>query len=224
MFGVDMFSLQYPLTNPFSNKVTINVYVFCSFMKYRICCYLNGCQSHYDYSLFTKQAGDAVVVILVYVDDLLITGSSHELLCRTKQDIQKRFKMKDLGELKFFLGIEFSRSSKGILMTQRQYALELVSETGLGGAKPTEDDEPLTDPTQYQRLVGRLLYLTMTRPDLAFTAQVLSQFMHSPKQSHMEATLRAVRYIKESPGLGLLMPAEQTTQLTAYCDSDWVHV
>jgi len=214
-------------------------------MKYRICCYLNGCQSHYDYSLFTKQAGDDVVVILVYVDDLLITGSSHELLCRNRQDIQKRFKMKDLGELKFFLGIEFSRSSKGILMTQRKYALELVSETGLGGAKPvhtplelnkkltnvqydelvpgskTEGDELLTDPTQYQRLVGRLLYLTMTRPDLAFTAQVLSQFMHSPKQSHMEATLRAVRYIKESPGLGLLMPTEQTTQLTAYCDSDW---
>ncbi|XP_049357250.1 secreted RxLR effector protein 161-like [Solanum verrucosum] len=61
----------------------------------------------------------------------------------------------------------------------------------------------------------------MTRPDLAFTAQVLSQFMHCPKESHMEAALRAVKYIKETPGLGLLMPAEQTTQLIAYCDSDW---
>ncbi|XP_049373015.1 uncharacterized mitochondrial protein AtMg00810-like [Solanum verrucosum] len=153
--------------------------------------------------------------------------------------------MKDLGELKFFLGIEFSRSDKGILMTQRKYALELLSATGLGGAKPVhtplelnkrltsiqydehvngsspDHDKPLANPEMYQKLVGKLLYLTMTRPDLAFTAQVLSQFMHCPKESHMEATLRAVKYIKETPGLGLLMPAEQTTQLTTYCDSDW---
>lgn len=130
-------------------------------------------------------------------------------------------------------------------MTQRKYALELVSETGLGGAKPvntplelnkkltsaqydelvpgsrTENDELLTDPSQSQRLVGKLLYLTMTSPDLVFTAQLLSQFMHSPKQSHLEAALRAIRYIKEAPGLGILMRTEHTTQLTTYCDSDW---
>ncbi|XP_055825324.1 secreted RxLR effector protein 161-like [Solanum dulcamara] len=61
----------------------------------------------------------------------------------------------------------------------------------------------------------------MTRPDLAFSVQVLSQFMHCPKESHMEAALRVVRYIKEAPGLGLLMPAEDTNKLLAYCDSDW---
>ncbi|XP_049375691.1 uncharacterized mitochondrial protein AtMg00240-like [Solanum verrucosum] len=84
-----------------------------------------------------------------------------------------------------------------------------------------EGDNILTDTTKYQRLVGRLLYLTMTRPNIAFSVQVLSQFMHCPKQSHMNAALRVVRYIKEAPGLGLLMPAEDTTKLTAYCDSDW---
>jgi len=130
-------------------------------------------------------------------------------------------------------------------MTQRKYALELISESGLGGAKPAytplemnqkltsvkydehvdntgaKSDDLLKNPAEYQRLVGRLLYLTMTRPDLAFTVQVLSQFMHQPKQSHREDALRVVRYIKEAPGSGLLMPAKQTTQLTAYCDSDW---
>lgn len=84
-----------------------------------------------------------------------------------------------------------------------------------------EDNVVLSDPTSYQRLAGKLLYLTMTMPDLAFPVQVLSQFMHCPKKSDMDATLRVVRYIKETPGLGLFMPAEATTQLTDYCDSDW---
>ncbi|XP_019242524.1 PREDICTED: uncharacterized protein LOC109232535 [Nicotiana attenuata] len=153
--------------------------------------------------------------------------------------------MKDLGELKFFLGIEFVMSRHGILMCQRKYALELISESGLSGAKPagthlelnqkltttefdkcfntknTNSDEVLKNPGTYQRLVGRLLYLTMTRPDIAFVVQVVSQCMHSPKVSHMEAALRVVTYLKQAPGLGLLMPEESSSKLTAYCDSDW---
>ncbi|XP_070007778.1 uncharacterized mitochondrial protein AtMg00810-like [Nicotiana sylvestris] len=158
--------------------------------------------------------------------------------------------MKDLGELKFFLGIEFARSREGIIMNQRKYALELIADLGLGGAKPAnaplEHNQNLTssnydifintqstdkdnadrehlipNTTQYQRLVGRLLYVTMTRADIAFDIQVLSQFMHKPKQSHMEAALRVVRYIKNAPGLGLLMPSESSRKLKAYCDLDW---
>nr|XP_016485578.1 PREDICTED: uncharacterized mitochondrial protein AtMg00810-like [Nicotiana tabacum] len=129
----------------------------------------------------------------------MITGNNDKLLCDTRIELQKKFKMKDLGELEFFLGIEFARSKKGILMCQRKYALELISEAGLGGAKPSgaplelnkkltsveydkcfqnckqEGDQELKNPSCYQRLVGRLLYLTMTRPDIAFAVQVLSQ-------------------------------------------------
>ena len=155
--------------------------------------------------------------------------------------------MKDLGELKFFLGIEFARSQKGIVMSQRKYALELISELGLSGTKPvntpletnlkltsndyddfitkeagsTNEDTILVYPTQYQRLVGKLLYLTMTRIDIAYVVQVLSQFMQSPKQSHMNAALRVVKYIKNAPGLGLLMPSDSSGKFAAYCDSDW---
>nr|XP_016445243.1 PREDICTED: uncharacterized mitochondrial protein AtMg00810-like [Nicotiana tabacum] len=202
-------------------------------------------QSYYDYSLFTKKAGDDIVVILVYVDDLLITGNNQQLLCSTRSDLMKNFKMKDLGELKFFLGFEFARSKRRILMYQRKYALELISESGLSGAKPAgtplglnqkltsveydnyfkndniQTDESLDNPGAYQRLIGRLLYLTMTRPDIAFVVQVLSQYMHYPKRFHMEAALRVVRYIKEAPGLGLFLPAEPSNQLSAFCDSDW---
>ncbi|XP_055826446.1 uncharacterized mitochondrial protein AtMg00810-like [Solanum dulcamara] len=153
--------------------------------------------------------------------------------------------MKDLGELKFFLGIECARSSQGIHMSQRKYALELIAECGLGGAKPAGtpleqnkkltsvkydellshegrvDDKQLQHPERYQRLVGRLLYLTMTRPAISFPVQVLSQYMHNPKESHMESALRVVRYLKEAPGLGLLMSSQSTNTLTAYCDSNW---
>nr|XP_016499594.1 PREDICTED: uncharacterized mitochondrial protein AtMg00810-like [Nicotiana tabacum] len=130
-------------------------------------------------------------------------------------------------------------------MCQRKYTLELVSELGLAGKKPavtplefnhklasiefdkkiqndnTTMDKELEDKGSYQRLVGRLLYLTMTRPDIIFMVQVFSQYMHAPKLSHMEAALRVVRYIKIAPGLRLFMFAKACKQLVAYCDSDW---
>ncbi|XP_016553838.2 uncharacterized mitochondrial protein AtMg00810-like [Capsicum annuum] len=152
--------------------------------------------------------------------------------------------MKDLGELKFFLGIEVSRSQKGILMCQSKYTVELVSEIGLSGCKPastpiefnykltslefdkyfnhnSELDKELTDSSKYQILVRRLLYLTITRPDIAFVVQVLSPFMHSPKKSHMEVALRVVRHIKGTAGLGLFMPSSRCSNLVSFCDSGW---
>jgi len=176
-------------------------------------------QSENDHSLFIKQTSTSSVFVLIYVDDMLITGSSVQLIEETKAKLNQTFKMKDLGELRFFLGIEFARSSKGILMHQRKYALELISETGLGNAKPAVtpidnnnklssrqyddyfnsenvQEDPPADQSLYQRLIGKLLYLTMTRPDIAFGVQTLSQFLQQPKKTHMEAALRIVRYIK----------------------------
>ncbi|XP_070036415.1 uncharacterized mitochondrial protein AtMg00810-like [Nicotiana tomentosiformis] len=151
--------------------------------------------------------------------------------------------MKDLGELKFFLGIEFARSRSEIVMSQRKYAMELISEMGLAGAKPAGtpletnlkltsveydiivgspecEDTLFDDIGAYQRLVGMLLYLTMTRVDITFVVQVLSQFMHKLKQSHWEAALRVVKYVKTSPCLGILMPSKGLDKLEAYCDLD----
>ncbi|XP_059294466.1 uncharacterized mitochondrial protein AtMg00810-like [Lycium ferocissimum] len=199
-------------------------------------------ESSYDHSLFTKKDGLDVVIVLVYVDDLLLTGSSMKLIQELKSVLHRHFKMKDLGDLKSFLGIEVLRSKSGILLTQRKYALELISDSGLGGAKvastPLEqnvklttvdhdeytgklDDPPLKDITGYLRLVGSLLYLTITRPDISFTVQMLSQFMQQPKASHWEAALRLIRYIKRSPGQGLFLSSDSDAQLSAYCDSDW---
>nr|XP_016482448.1 PREDICTED: uncharacterized mitochondrial protein AtMg00810-like [Nicotiana tabacum] len=199
-------------------------------------------KGHFDYSLFTKRTNDDIVVVLVYVENLLITGTNPNQLNEIRNDLQTRVKLKDLGELKFFLGIEFDRSKEGIVMNQRKYAVELIFESGLGGAKPAgtplemnqkltlaeydswmktnAEDEMLMDPSSFQRLVGRLLYVTMTRPDLSFAVQILSQFMYYPNVSHMEAALRMVRYIKAEPRLGLLMLADNTNKLIAYYDSE----
>ncbi|MDV3143949.1 MAG: reverse transcriptase domain-containing protein, partial [Candidatus Phytoplasma australasiaticum] len=136
--------------------------------------------------MFTKRKGSALVIVLVYVDDLLITGNDYKLIQETKGVLHHYFKIKDLGELKYFLGIEFSRSAQGIFMSQRKYALELVSEAGLAGVKPATtplecnmkltsadfptdaNDELFPDVSKYQRMIGKLLYLTNTRPDIAF--------------------------------------------------------
>lgn len=128
------------------------------------------------------------------------------------------------------LVIELARSSEEILLSQRKYALERILETGLNDSKPQWtpmeqnlklinseyeqklyikfEDVPLEGRSIYQRLVGKLLYLTITRPDTSYVVQSLSQFMHAPKRSHYEASLHVVKYIKSQPGHGLLMSSK----------------
>ncbi|KAF3621565.1 putative deacetylvindoline O-acetyltransferase-like [Capsicum annuum] len=198
--------------------------------------------SPYDHSLFTKRQGSEIVLILIYIDDLVITGSDTKLIDEAKFVIHDKFKVKDLGNLRYFLGIEVMRLDKGILLNQRKYFLELISKVGLSGAKlaPTPiksnckrtiveydnhighiSDAELDDITGYQILIRKLIYLTITRPGTCFVVQVLSHFMQRPKQSHLDAALRILRYLKGSPGLGLFFPQRYTSTITVFCDSDW---
>ena len=141
--------------------------------------------------------------------------------------------MKDLGPLKYFLGIEVARSSAGLFLCQRKYTMDVISETGLLGAKPSgfpieqnhklglAKGEFLEDPESYRRLVGRLIYLAVTRPDLAYSVHILSQFMQAPRVEHWEAALRVVRYLKGTAGRGILLSADYDLTLEGWCDSDW---
>lgn len=200
---------------------------------------LNFKQSQYDHSLFVNKSEAGMIMVLVYVDDMMITDSSLELIEKTKLKLQQAFKMKDLGELKYFLGIEFTRSAEGILMHHRKYALELIAEVGMSAAKPAgtpidvnvkltskqydqdvknhgASEDPLVDQTMYQRLIGKLLYLNMTRPNLSFSTQNLSQLIQQPKKSHMDATLRVVRYLKTHHVQGLLFSSSSDEIVTAF--------
>ncbi|PNX91594.1 putative copia-type protein [Trifolium pratense] len=141
--------------------------------------------------------------------------------------------MKDLGSLRYFLGIEVARNSTGLFLCQRKYALDIISESGLLGAKPVGfpleqnhqlslvGGQPISDPGRYRRLVGRLIYLSVTRPELSYSVHTLAQFMQNPKQEHWDAALRVVRYLKGNPGQGILLRADCDLQISAWCDSDW---
>ena len=143
------------------------------------------------------------------------------------------FHIKDLGPLKYFLGIDVARSPQGLFPRQRKYALEIIEECGLLGSKsvgfPMEanyklalPDRPvIKDPTRYRRLVGRLIYLTITRPELCYAVHILSQFMQAPKEAHMEAARRVLQYLKGNPGQGLLLKVTPDLNVSAFCDSDW---
>lgn len=168
--------------------------------------------------------------VLVYVDDLIISGNDSSALSDFKQYLSACFHMKDLGLLKYFLGIEVARSPEGILLCQRKYALDIIAETGLLGAKPASfpieqnhmlalaRGSLLSDPEQYRRLVGRLIYLSFTRPDLGYAVHILAQFMQAPRVEHWNAALRVVRYLKGSPGQGILLHSTCDLHLTGWCD------
>jgi Reverse transcriptase (RNA-dependent DNA polymerase)/Integrase core domain len=190
-------------------------------------------QSASDHSLFTLRSGTKITLLLIYVDDMIITGNDEASIVAVKNFIRSQFRIKDLGKLKYFLGIEVARSRKGIFLSQRKYALEILNETGLLGAKPTdfpmeqnlklnsEDGRVLADPSVYRRLIGRLIYLTITRPEITLAVNTLSQFMNTPRQPHLDAAYRVVRYLKSSHGKGILMKVENSFQLSVFCDSDW---
>nr|GEY75768.1 integrase, catalytic core [Tanacetum cinerariifolium] len=130
--------------------------------------------------------------------------------------------------------IEVAKTSDGLVLSQRKYILDILKDSGMLGCRPSTfpfeqgtkldkgEEEVRVDATQYRRLVGRLLYLQATRTDVTYAVNVLSQFVSDPRQNHLEAAKRVLRYLKGTPGQGILLPREGPTTLIAYCDSDWL--
>ncbi|RVW59858.1 Retrovirus-related Pol polyprotein from transposon RE1 [Vitis vinifera] len=151
----------------------------------------------------------------------------------TSSNFNKEFEIKDLGNLKYFLGMEIARSKKGIAVSQRKYVLDLLNETGMLGCKPAEtpmdttvkleesDGSAPVDKGRYQRLVGKLIYLSHTRPDIGFSVSVVSQFMNNPTKKHMTAVIRILRYLKMTPGKGLFFQRTTKKEIEIFSDVDW---
>ncbi|KAK2993136.1 hypothetical protein RJ640_006823 [Escallonia rubra] len=186
-----------------------------------------------DHTMFTRHSTDGkIAILIVYVDDIILTGDDTAEMKRLKQCLASEFEIKDLGSLKFFLGMEIARSKKGIAVSQRKYVLDLLKETGMSGCRPVvtpidpnkklgDNKGDLVNTSRYQKLVGKLIYLSHTRPDIAFAVSLVSQFMHSPHEEHLEAVYRILRYLKSSLGKGLFFRKNEQRNLEAYTDADW---
>ena len=150
------------------------------------------------YSVFFKNFSSGIILLVVYVDDIVITESDSKSISSLKSFFHSQLHTKDLGMLRYFLGIEVLRNKHGIFLSQRKYVLDLLSETRKLGVKPctspmvlgvhlTKEDEVFENPERYIRLVGKLNYLTVTRPDIAHSVSVVSQYMSSPTIDHWAA-------------------------------------
>ena len=183
--------------------------------------------------MFIKHTGmEKLTILIVYVDDIIVTGNDTEEIKKLKGLLAKNFEVKDLGKLRYFLGMEIARSRQGISVSQRKYTLDLLEETGMLGCKassiPVElgnkdrifKGEPV-DRTKYQQLVGKLIYLSHTRPDIAFAVSLVSQYMHNPCQGHLDAVYRILKYLKQAPGKGLLFKKSGDRRIEAFTDADW---
>ena len=171
-------------------------------------------QSNSDHTSFLKKEKGSITCLISYVDDMVITGNNEEEISYLKKKLFMEFEMKDLGNLKYFLGIEVLRSKREISIDQKKYILDLLAENGMLDCKPAENpivanhrlqtvqDGKLADKEQYQKLVGKLIYLSHTRPDISYDVGVVSRFMHLPQVPHMEAIMRILRYLKGTSSRG----------------------
>jgi len=147
--------------------------------------------------------------------------------------LKYHFVTKNMRRPKYFLGIEIAHQKYNIFLSQRRYALDLLEEIGLLRCKPAsppmkanvnswfDDSHPLDDPGRYKRLIGKLIYMTVTRPDITFIVGVLSKFMHEPKEAHWSAALRILAYCKSCPGKGLVYKKYRHVHISGYSDSGY---
>ena len=190
-------------------------------------------QSKNDYSLFIKREGDQLTLAAVYVDDIILIGNHTPTILALKHHLHTTFSIKDLGNLHFFLGMEICKTHAGIVLTQQKFTKELLQFSGLDLSRRTTTPlpssfklhpnigTPYSDPAFYRSLVGKLNFLTHSRPDLTFAVQTLSQFMQNPTILHMKALHHTLRYVAGSIGQGILLKAGERLSLVGYSDSDW---
>lgn len=186
-----------------------------------------------DYSLFTKCSGDSVIVVAVYVDDILLAGTDTVEMLALRSFLDSQFKIKDLGPVHYFLGLEVHQTPHGYLINQLKYTQDLLHEFNCGSLTPVltpldfsvklslNEGDCLPDPSVYRRLVGKLNLLQHTRPDIAYSTQNLSQFLKDPRVSHMLSAIHVLRYLLNDPGQDILLNNSPDFSLVAYADSDW---
>ena len=190
-------------------------------------------QSHSDPNLYFAHIGNDTIALLVYVDDILITGSNLHLITQLKNHLHCTFKTNDLGPIQKYLGVQFDRDSIGLRMHQTEYALSILHLFNMEHCSPShtplpegitlskDSTTPHVNATLYRMLVGKLLFLTKTRPDITHDVSVVSRFMQNPQEAHLQAAKHVLRYVRRYHDLGLFFKQGEDNRLHGYTDANY---
>ncbi|GJY35139.1 retrovirus-related pol polyprotein from transposon TNT 1-94 [Tanacetum coccineum] len=187
-----------------------------------------------DNTLFTKKRNSHIIIVQIYVDDIIFGSTCQELCDDFSKIMHDEFEMSMMGELNFFLGLQIKQLEDGIFFNQSKYVKEMLKKFGLEDSKPIktpmssetkltrdEDGEPIDD-TKYRGMIGSLLYLTASHPNIMFSICLCARFQEAPKTSQLEAVKKIFQYIKGTSHLGLWYPKGTILETIVYADSDHV--
>ena len=179
------------------------------------------------------EAPQRLLVVSLYVDDLLVSGSSGEHIDKFKEEMKDAFEMTDLGRMTFFLGMQVNQKQNEIFLCQEKYANEILKKFNMEGCKPTatpmnqkekfykEDGAEKVDEKLYRSLIGCLMYLSASRPDILHAVSLLSRYMNCASRIHFQAAKRILRYVKGTIDFGIRYHYVKNFRLHGYSDSDW---
>ncbi|XP_062075949.1 uncharacterized mitochondrial protein AtMg00810-like [Humulus lupulus] len=162
-----------------------------------------------------------MIVLLIYVDDIIVTGSCSATISSLVAYLRTKFAVKELGNLHYFPGIEVSRSANDLHLSQAKYNSKSLATSIALGTLSLHNGEPLTDPIEYRSLIEALQYCTLTMLDLSFAVNKLCQFIHSPTTIHMQAIKKVLRYLRGTAHLGFFLQPSLDHTLYADTDADW---
>jgi hypothetical protein len=186
-----------------------------------------------DTSLFIFHRSLEMAYLLLYVDDIVLTASSMELLRHTISALQQEFAMKDLGPLHHFLDITIEHRPDGLFLHQCTYTFDIFKRAIMADCKPCmipvnlqvkligDSGPPIEDTSEFQSIAGALQYLTFTRPDITYTVQQICLHMHDPWEPHLTAMKRILRYLLGAPDYSLLLRRSSSSDLIVYTDAEW---
>ncbi|GJW84998.1 retrovirus-related pol polyprotein from transposon TNT 1-94 [Tanacetum coccineum] len=185
-----------------------------------------------DPTLFTRKSGKHILLVQIYVDDIIFASIDHNACHIFSKEMSSKFQMSMMGQMSFFLGLQVSQSPRGIFINQEKYALETLKKYGMDLSDlvdtPMVDrlklDEDLigipVDQTRFRGMVGSLMYLTASRPDLVFVVCMCARYQAKPTKNHFKAIKRVFWYLKGTINMGLWYPKDNAMSLTAYANAD----
>lgn len=188
----------------------------------------------YEHTLFIKtRKEDKVLIVSLYVDDLVFTGNDDFMFTEFRNSMKQEFDMTDLGKMRYFLGLEVLQRPNGVFIYQKKYALEVLQRFGMDksnyvhnpivpGCKLVKDENGVkVDKTYFKQIVGSLMYLTATRPDMMYVVSLISRYMENPTELHLQVAKRVLRYLKGTTEFGIFYKNGGDDELVAYTDSDY---